>query len=732
MSYPGNAALGPEIKERLLRTFSQTLDLAAQGGVQEAQLGCDFILRMDPLFEPARVLHERLAASTGTVRVDDLRGQVFQTVTATGAPATPVVPAASETSFAGLDEPESRAVPAAEIATLRRQLESALAARDFRSVLALAERDKRAMAADPTLHQLVETAHARLEAEPYAQRFLDAARQAVQAGHVDEVSRLLDKTASLDPTHPGLDEVREMQRLYSDPDRVMGGRRRGIAMDEPLPGLAPEPSPTLASPPPIELDELTLEDESSGPTGLSLSESEPPPTVESMPVPPAAAPPRAAAPASSESDPRITALLDEGQAAFDRGEYQGAIDAWSRIFLIDIDHAEAAKRIEAARRLKAEAERKVEEVFQEGVAHMEAGAADEARACFDKVLEMQPNHLAAREYLQQLDAGKVKVAPRPSGAFKPGVAVARSAEKGATKAAPLKEEILVPPEPGEARKAPAREAAAAVVGQVAVKKSAARRFALLGAVVLILAGVGGFLVWQNRDHLFPNSKATALPATPAPDALARATTLHGQGKTAVAISLLRRLPPEDPLYPKAQALIAQWEAAEQKGKPPAPLAPEEAARRDQLIEAARQAYGERRYLRAATLFDQAAAVRGLDGAAADLAADAKRQVAPLEKYVKFYKDGEWEITLRELWREHERDPGNRDIAKLMVDSYYNLGVRDLQREAVQEASEKFREALALDPQDRDLQRMVQFVDAYKSRSQDLLYRTFVKYLSFRA
>src|SRR4029078_12930311 len=112
---------------------------------------------------------------------------------------------------------------------------------------------------------------------------------------------------------------------------------------------------------------------------------------------------------TAESDPRIRGLLDEGQKAFDGGDLQGAIDAWSRIFLIDIDHQEASRRIEQARKLKAESERQVEEIFHDGVAKLEAGDTAAARQAFQHVLELQPGYFQAREYLQQLDAGKIPV-----------------------------------------------------------------------------------------------------------------------------------------------------------------------------------------------------------------------------------------------------------------------------------------------------------------------------------
>src|SRR6478736_3792397 len=78
MSYPGNPSLSADAQQRILGTFQQTLDLAAQGSRQEALLGCDFVLRMDPGFEPARRLLDRLKAASGAVRVDDLRGGAGQ------------------------------------------------------------------------------------------------------------------------------------------------------------------------------------------------------------------------------------------------------------------------------------------------------------------------------------------------------------------------------------------------------------------------------------------------------------------------------------------------------------------------------------------------------------------------------------------------------------------------------------------------------------------------------
>ena len=80
---------------------------------------------------------------------------------------------------------------------------------------------------------------------------------------------------------------------------------------------------------------------------------------------------------------------------------------------------------------------------------------------------------------------------------------------------------------------------------------------------------------------------------------------------------------------------------------------------------------------------------------------------------------------------HDNSRGNPDIIRLMVNSYYNLGLRDLQRGDAKSALEKFEEAQQLVEGDEDLDRLAQFSSAYAQRSADMLYRIFVKYQRFR-
>ncbi|MFL6260662.1 MAG: hypothetical protein ACJ76Y_13190 [Thermoanaerobaculia bacterium] len=684
MSYSGNPALSSDVKQRILSTFDQTMDLAREGNRQEALLGCDFVLRMDPQFQPAHRLQERLRSTTGPVRVDDLQ-------------AAPGI----EDPFASLDGlsldlPD--ALPGGfglgdiggggGAAALRAELQSLLDQRRFQELMATAQRERGAVMADPELQRLLGEAQEKMEAEPYVLKFLTGARQALQSGDTAEASRLLEKARALDPAHPGIAEVEQARASAARPLKI--------------------PSAIKTGPMPITL-----------PTG-----------------------------ADSETDRRIRELLDEGQAAYDSGDPQGAIDSWSRIFLIDIDHEEAARRIEMARKLKAESERQAEEIFHDGVARLEAGDASAARSAFQRVLEIQPGYFAAREYLQQLDAARPAPPPRPTGTREAVPAEPPASRAAAREAAghDLKEEILVPPDPFEeaaAERRPAKRAGTAKRGD----SGRSRRLFLLvgGAVLLVVLAVGGYVL-LNRDQLFPNSREEAKPAAAAPkgsasDPIARAERLHQAGRTPTALGQLKRIPPGDPNFERAQKLIAEWgggaAAAGSTGTAApgapgtAPPDPEALARRAALLAAARKLHADHSSVRALGRLEQAGQIARLEGEDAKLADGIRKQLEPFAAQVALYQQHEWDRALPDLWRLHEGDPGNREITQLIVDCYYNLAVRDLQRADAAKATEKLKEALNLRQDDETLKRDYLFAQTYQERSKDLLYQIYVKYLPYR-
>ena len=701
MAYRGNPALPADTQRRIQGTFEQTLDLAEDGNRQEALLGCDFILRMDPRFEPARRLQERLQEASGAVHVQDLRLGLDDAAPAPAAAAA----GPAEDLWGGLDLGElpelppldfdpketialparaaSPAVPpaaasaAGHTVALRGELTALLERRAFGDLLTAAGREREAVADDPELFALVETAQSRLEAEPYVAKFLAGARAAREDGNEIEAERLLAKARSLDPTHPGLADLAERPAAPPPP---------------PKPETVPFAADSLFSGDTAEFER------------------------------------RAVVGGESESDRRIADLLAEGQAAYDRGDYQNAIDAWSRIFLIDIDHQEAASRIEQARKLKAEGERQVEEVFHDGLSHLDAGDTAAARAAFEQVLEMQPGHLTARELLQQIEAGKVPAA-RPAALSSSALASPlRDGTVGAAAAAELKEEILVPPEPGEAVSGERRTLPAAAAP--ARPARGLRTFALVGGAVALLVLAGAWFLFQNRDRFFPNSAAE--PAAAETDPIARATALHREGRAPFAIAQLRRLPPGDPRYREAQELIRRWEAEAAPAAAAAPtLAPELAARREERLAAGRAALAGRDYLAAIASLEGAAAIQPLAPPEAGLLRQARAGLEPLASELALFRQQDWQFVVPQLWRRREADPGDPSVNRLLVDSYYNLGVQALQGQDVAKAEEHFKEALQLAPGDGEARRHLELARAYRERAPDLLYRIYVKHVPFR-
>lgn len=691
MKYPGSSELSEEMRGRILNTFHQTLDLAGKGSQQEALLGCDFILRLDPLFEPARTLQERLQAGEGAVAIDDLaasapaEGSMPESPTsespspeaastaseapAEARPAEPDVADLGGESEPDLSQPATpESAPGADLAeTLRRMLVE----RDFQAIQGLAEWHRERIATDPDLQQIVQTALERHEAKPFVQGFLESSRKALAADNPEEARRMLQKAAELDASHP---DVWQLERELAPPEEPAAGGE-----------LAP--------------DELELE-----PT------SEP------------------AASLDTESEERITELLGEGQQAFEQGEYQVAIDAWSRIFLIDIDHAEANRRIELARKLKAEVERKIEEAFHEGMTRLESGAIDEAREALKRVLEMQPSHLAAQEYLDKIESGELTPGRRAAPA--PPPSEPEPAEELRAPAGAEQELLEVPETEAEEEElaAPVTATEELLPAEWAEAGRPKRTLPMIAAAVLVLILAGGWFLVSKWDRIFPNS-AVEPPTSdaPQPDPIARATGLHEQGKTPTALAQLRRLPPKHPQYSEAQALIAQWETSKAPEVEAGP-SPEEVGRQKALIEEAKRAAAASDNLTASELLDRAGGIVPLEDEAMELQAATRQQLKLLKSELSLFRQGDWEYALPNLWRLHEQHPANRDIRQLMVDSYYNLGLRDLQRGDPVSASDKLAEALDLSPaDDAELGRLYAFAQTYKDRPSDLLYQIYVKY-----
>ncbi len=634
MTYPGDSNLSDDVRQRVEDTFKQSRQLALEGKQQEASLGCEFVLRLDPLFEPARELMDRLAS-----------GQPIEVVEGSP-PSEPPMPDFTSQPSAGpgddfTAQDSAGAEDAEDAFDLAAEFDDLLDRRDFRTLMNLAGEHTQTVQDSPELAAKVAEASDRLEAEPYMREFLDAAEKAQRQGRLNEANALVTKARALDPSHPGL----------------------------------PPEAPT---------DEI------------------------------------------HESNDRIRELLEEGQASLERGDFQDAIDSWSRIFLIDIDHAEANQRIERARRMKAENERQIEQAFHEAVSLWERGTTDEARELFERVLELDASHAGARDYLDRMSSREAAVVvdtPEPA------------SELGNEILSPPGPDAAAPPPPPGAINGdlavddlPLEDSAPVAVPKPAKSGFFQKKFLSIaaGGLFLLLALLA--VAYFKKDVFFPNPEAE--PQAVTVDILARARSLHESGQTAMAIAQLNRLPTDHPQYAEAQALVAQWEAPVEETEPEGPTE-EQLAQRDALVAQAQQARQGREYLRALELFVNASESAPLSAEDELVQEEVRQRLAGLQPQIEMFEQGDWEFVLPELWKLHSADPADLDIVQLMVDSYYNLGVRDLQRGDAPAAAEKFLRASELKPTDAEVERLSRFSQIYGERRADMLYRIFVKYLPFR-
>ncbi|MDX1384964.1 MAG: hypothetical protein R3190_15025, partial [Thermoanaerobaculia bacterium] len=400
---------------------------------------------------------------------------------------------------------------------------------------------------------------------------------------------------------------------------------------------------------------------------------------------------------------------------------------------------------ELARQLKEERDREIEEIFNEGVDHVDAGRTQLAAVAFRRVLSIQPDHRSAQELLAELDlapeldereAAEPELsraeAPTVVGMAAPPTEPPAPAEPPGSPAAAEADGEAAPaaeaPPPGTSEERRKADESYRMVARA--KRAPVNRFVLIGGGVAVLAVIAAWLLISNWGNLFPNSEDA--PAGPRRgESIARITEIYEQGEIEAAIAALEGIESSDPDFLEAQRLASRWQAELEAARAEAEgLEGEDAVVYGELVSRAREAYGEGRYLAAARSFTRASSMAPLPAAEAALFEDAKQQLEPIAPQIDLYNQRQWELALSPLWRHLEQDEGNRDVRELLANSYYNMAVRDLRRNDPSSAFRHLRESQRLLP-DPELERVQKFARTYETYPKDLLYEIFVQQLDFR-
>ena len=753
-SYPGNPALPREVREKILSTFRHTLNLFKEGKIDDCLIGCDFILKMDPRFTPARQLLEKSKNPAAGIDVAALEQIVLATPT------------------------RQERVASVETDRLLVRAAESYNARDFDAAVAAAEQVLQVLPGNQDATQILEKARQKKNAAPQFEAARQRAVGALEAQRPAEARAAVEKMRSLDAEHPAVSLLE--RKLTPEPREELG--------ESTNPGIAPRPAPqgdTGGGLDALSLDSLSLDDpmdagafvpppaEFGGPdrgplsqqdpgplslsddlpdsdtsasaySSLSLGESGTPPNLWSdVPEEPSASAPYEAAPSAAAFSPspmssfepeppsphqEIESLLARGDDAANAGNRQQAIEMWSRIFLIDINNSDAVGRIEKARQEMAEGNRRIAENLKKGRESFEAGDFPDARESFLRVLAADETDATARSYLDRIE----QELARPSS----GLDLSKKSpqrdildEEMAETSEPLDRE-----EAEEAKVSRTKEPPAAR----APRRPMDKRFlmALGGALVLALA-VGGYLMMR------PGPGGAAAPPAPGGPSLEHATMLFREGKVAETIAELRKIPAGHPDHARAQKLLASLtrdtgetgtspgDATEPAAgeKPAAPAGPPAEALQ-QRAEAER-ALSEKRYIDALKSFALAAPAFSGDPTFTQSMGAASEKVNELTPAVKLYNEGEYDTAIPILWRIVQADRSNQDARSYLLRSYYNQGIAQLQNGLYPKAVESFTEVLAVDPGDTAAARHKKLAERYLKGDLDLMGRIYVRHIQQR-
>jgi tetratricopeptide (TPR) repeat protein len=697
-TYPGNASLSPAVRDRVLSTFQQTLALYKQGRSGEVVEGCTLILRMDPMFDPAKKLLEKTRNPNSPVDVDSLM------------PST--------------DDP-------------LREAREAMASRDFQRANDLTSQLLRDDFTNEEARTINDTARERIEAAPFVEQFIRKAETFAGQGNVPSARNELEKARALDSEHPAISRVAESLATPQPAASFTSGPSPSFVVEAPPPAAtAPGRGTAQASD-----FGFTFEEEkpsAAEPSFAAFSFDPPASPAPSAPsfggfsfdAPSAAAagsfdfaPP--ATPSGGDDQRKIEQYLTDGDRAANAGNYQQAIDLWSRIFLIDVTNDEASNRIENAKTKRRENEAKVETLLAAGEKAFNARDNETARGNFNEALRLDPGNLTAHEFLERITAAS------PAPFETPFTAGSKRSPAPAPQAGDLFDDEAMLSGSYDSLKPPDAVPSAAVSAKKVAKTAApaaARRSSssgvLLTIVAVLIVAAAAWFVWSNYMAKPPYDPA----ATQA--IFVQATSLAERQRYDQAIAILGDVKPSDPQHDKALEMIADLQhkkaqAAQMVNGRPASIVYEE------NIAAGRTAFEAHDYDAAKTDLDAAARIKPLPADLAAMYTTASQQVSKLEVAKALFKERRYQDAVTNLDPLLQGDPQNQSIRRMLIAAHFDLGATALQEERIPDAMREFDEVLKSDPNDEFAKRSRTLAERYSGQQKDLLYKIYVKYLPLR-
>lgn len=239
--------------------------------------------------------------------------------------------------------------------------------------------------------------------------------------------------------------------------------------------------------------------------------------------------------AEPAEEARIEHLLVTGLDHYFAGEFEQAINLWTRVLFLDRNHDRARAYIDRARSAQAERQRISEALVHQGLEAFDRGEVVRARELLSDALDQGASHdvaLGVLGRIDRLDAGRSAAPPAPS----------------------VRRRTATTPATGESE--PGRR------GTLALWLATAAAIVLVAGISFVLVTPNGFSDWFPAQatagapaQFVPAPPPLPVPA-PAEAYLAQARAMFSRGKLRDALRALDRVPVGDSLRADADRLRA--------------------------------------------------------------------------------------------------------------------------------------------------------------------------------
>jgi tetratricopeptide (TPR) repeat protein len=691
MSYPGNPELSPQAQERVMRAFKQVVGKLQKGNHDEALIGLEFVLRLDPAYAPAKNLHQQMSSGSSEINLNDIVSQLQ----------APTTQAINSLVIEAMEDFNNRDFEAA-----REKVEQV--------ILDLPGHEE----ARDLLRQIEEAT----KGDKQVALFLSQARDALNSGNSQEAANFVMMAQALDPHHrdiaPTIAEIKnsgDMSISQAGFSVTQEAEADGLFTAEVDAGLAfdaaseasdlfadatlpadPAPGDPVISEPTTE-SELSTEEVLPEPgTYYEDQDDDVSDLFETGPTTFDVGPVDDVADLDDETA-IIQTLLAKGGAAAAEDQYPAAIDAWSRILLVDHNHEEARDRIEHIRHAKEELDRRIEPMLSDAEAAFASGELTLASDFVDRALSVFPKHVEATRLKE-----KIHLAPQPA---------------IESEMPDLEDDLFTDafPEAPDFSAVLDRDAKAPE-GEWRTPEKQKRRFgwqawALLGTVgVLIVVGalwLGGVFVPEDRT---PQRMEVVSRV------LAEAEELFNNKQVQEAILYLEQNSADDEYQVRIDARLKKYREAIATPVP-TPI-PEGLAESRSLLEEGRWLAAYERCMNELAIHPKDPGLEAVRAAILEVEPEA----ASLDNAMK---SGNYPVAIGISKDLMEKWPVDQDLQALYHRSLFNAAVAELQAINLARAEAYLSEFDAVQPDDPEVRRILAFIETYKNRPRDMQLQIFV-------